>query len=159
MNSLARSSFSANRLTKLRTVSSLKTQHHEGFCEVVLVSSRLSVGLVTVMSYTGLVTTVCIALLAFNCIRGVGAAYFHHVCISTANLSGQAGLRFCGTWRSGRAENSNGTRQTKFQRCRCGHLEQSSRTFTFVIHLRCTAPAWIENTALPAGLQPLGTLC
>jgi len=34
-----------------------------------------------------------IAFLASNCIRDAGPAYFQHVCIPTANLSGQAGLR------------------------------------------------------------------
>jgi len=57
---------------------------------------------------------------------------------------------FCGTWRSGSAEVSA---------LRSGHLEQSSRPFAVVLHLQRTAPAWIEDPALPAGLLPLRTLC
>ena len=56
-----------------------------------------------------------IACLAFNCIRGAGPPYFQHVCILTVKFSSQA--LFWGTWRSGRAKNSNGTWQMKFQRC------------------------------------------
>ena len=52
---------------------------------------------------------------------------------------------FCGTLRSGRAENSNGTRQTKFQRCRSCHLEQSSETSALIVHLQRTVSAWTET--------------
>jgi len=48
---------------------------------------------------------------------------------------------FCGTWRSGRAENSNGTQQTKFQRCRSGHLEESSGPLALVLNLQRTVSA------------------
>jgi len=80
-----------------------------------------------------------IAFLAFNCVRAAGPACFQW------QISGSADLCSTGTWRSGRAENSNGTPQTKFHRCRCGHLEQSSATFALVLHLQRTVSAWIET--------------
>jgi len=65
---------------------------------------------------------------------------------------------FCRTYSSCRVENSNGTRQMKFQRCRSGHREQSTGTFALVLHLQRTVSVWIESPPLPAGLQRLRTL-
>jgi len=59
---------------------------------------------------------------------------------------------FCRTWRYSHSETVTELRKWKFQHCRSSHLEQSAG-------LQRTLSEWIENSFLPAGLQPLKSLC
>jgi len=88
-----------------------------------------------------------VAVFKFICVQGAGPAYFQHVCIATANLSGHASL--CSAGCGDLAVLRTATELLK----RSFHivaLDIWNRTFALAHHIQSTVSMWPKNP--PAGL-------